>query len=121
MASEEFGIAVDLAALVGIEGPAAPEALEDTGQVKRSLDRWWAEMADPALDRLFWDAHLPFLKSARNRPLRPLAPHEKKALTQLVNSAEEGGRPTFNEAHKLSLAHAAVFQEILAAKGDRDR
>jgi hypothetical protein len=114
LATRDFELAADLAAMIGVASPNAPMAFDDDGELMRSLDRWWAEIAEPAIDRLYWDAQLPFLSRARNQPLRELTPNEKKALTQLIVSANIGGRPAFNIVHKLSLTHAAVFDEILA-------
>jgi hypothetical protein len=117
LATKDFQLAVDLAAIIGVAAPSAPTPFDDDGELRRFLDRWWTEIADPAIDQLYWDAQLPFLSRARNQPLRQLTPNEKKALTQLIESANHGGRPAFNEVHKLSLTHAAAFDEILATRG----
>lgn len=121
LATEDFQLAVNLAAIIGVAGPAMPKVSADTEDLGRALDRWWTEIADPALDRVFWDAQLPFLSRSRNQPVRQLTPGEKKALTQLIESANQGGRPAFNQFHRLSLTHIAAFDEIVATTRKRDR
>jgi hypothetical protein len=120
LTTEDFQLAVSLAAIICVAFPTAPTGSADTQDLGRSLDRWWAEIAEPALDRLFWDAQLPFLKRARGQPLRQLTPSEKKTLTQLIESANQGGRPAFNQVHRLSLTHIAAVDEIFATKRKRE-
>jgi hypothetical protein len=117
-AEEDLQLAIELAARIGIEGPAVSDVLITAEETRASLDRWWGDIGDPALVQLFWDAQLPFLQRARHHPTRPLSGSEKRALTQLIDSATRAERPSFNEIHKLSLTHAAVFLEVMASTGN---
>jgi hypothetical protein len=116
MATEEFQLAFNLSVTINVRAPEEPADPADVEGWRLSLDQWWAEVADPVLNRLFWDAHLPFLNRARYQPSRQLAADEKRTLTQLINSGVGGNSPSFKETLKLSLTHANAFAEILALR-----
>lgn len=116
MAAEEFQLALNLSATINVRAPEEPADPADVEGWRSSLDRWWAEVADPALNRLFWDAHLPFLDRARYQPTHQLAVDEKRALTQLIKSGVGGQSPSFKETLKLSQVHANAFAQILALR-----
>jgi hypothetical protein len=117
-AERDLRLAAELAARIGVEGPPVSDVLVNTDETRASLDRWWGDIGDPALAHLFWNAQLPFLQRVRHHPARPLSTSEKRALTQLIDSATRAERPSFNEIHKLSLTHAAVLLEVMASTGN---
>jgi len=116
-AERDLRLAAELAARIGVEGPPVSEVLVNSDETSASLDRWWGDIGDPALAVLFWNAQLPFLQRARHHPARPLSISEKRALTQLIESATRAGRPTFNEIDKVSRTHETVLMKILASAG----
>lgn len=119
-AKEEFEFAVEVAATLGAPSLLEPSEVNDGGTLLDMLRNWWLEIGDPALERLFWAAHLPTLIRARNQPLHEITRTEKAALTNLIESAKVGGRPTFNEMHRLSATHAILFDEALSLLDKKD-
>ncbi len=116
-ANEDVRRAAQLAATIGIEGPPVLDGYVESEEIRAALARWWDGIGDPALARLFWEAQLPFLERVRNYPSRPLSTSEKRALTQLINSATRAGMPTFNEMDKVAGTHIKVLMEMLASAG----